>query len=76
MKLGEQLEVIEEKTVGVEYSDHGFSVNQKSMAGRKLISQGIYYICPHGRGCSHHEDRVNWCKECEVELDKQLTNIN
>ncbi len=68
MRLGDELLVEHEKTVGIRYLDGGYGISDLTPEGRLLHTAGIYYVCQHGRACGNRQRRYTWCPECDHEM--------
>ncbi|MDP8207941.1 MAG: hypothetical protein P9L92_14835 [Candidatus Electryonea clarkiae] len=67
LRLGDLVKNGLANNIGIHHYDSGISVCSDTRIGRNLRTVGIYYICPHGRCCSHKEARDNWCPQCHDE---------
>jgi len=74
MHLGEFI-VVRDKSLAEALSvEGGIYVSDKSLKGKVLMMHGVYYICPHGIGCS--SNLALQCPKCQVVSDNLCIRLH
>ena len=75
LRLGDKVDIDIPHSAGIHHADSGISICADTREGKLLSLAGIFYICPHGRGCTDRSSRETFCPECRetAEQEKALS---